>query len=111
MSKPLIAARACAHFKSEKLKSLVIQQTKLGIEKYGQTLDDNNKPLAARVVHALQECVDLVQYLEWIADRALPREALYLQRRAKDVADLAESLLSAVPSGYDLTHKEGFKEG
>ena len=47
------------------LAECVRQRTELGTKKYGQVLDDNPQPQAARDIHALQEMIDGVQYLYW----------------------------------------------
>lgn len=47
------------------LGECIRQRTEAGVRKYGQTLDDNHQPDRARVIHAVQEGLDMVQYLLW----------------------------------------------
>lgn len=37
-----------------------------GLKKYGKSLDDNDIPERERAIHAIQEALDLSQYLIWI---------------------------------------------
>lgn len=47
------------------LGECVRQRTELGVKKYGQTLDDNHQSDRARIIHAVQEGLDMTQYLLW----------------------------------------------
>jgi hypothetical protein len=113
-----ILARSQAHFESSKLKELVAYQTRIGLRKYGQTLDYNPQPLESRIRHALQEVVDLVQYLEWVADGLQKHDddpervdqQKVVSTRAAEVAQLGDWLVYHLPADYDLTPKEGFRE-
>jgi hypothetical protein len=95
-----------------RLVALVESQTKLGLEKYGQRLDDNDKPLEARQVHALQECIDLLQYLFWILE--VDNQNLFgihvMKRAIREVAEAAIFLDRRTPEGASLGHKEGYHE-
>lgn len=51
------------------LGECVRQRTALGVKKYGQTLDHNHQPERAKAVHAVQEALDLAQYLLWMGRR------------------------------------------
>jgi hypothetical protein len=37
-----------------------------GLKKYGKSLDENDIPERERAIHAIQEALDLSQYLVWI---------------------------------------------
>lgn len=104
-----------------RLKELVDYQVEVGIKKYGQTLDENNKPLDARIVHAIQEGVDMMQYLVWavgkLESRGLEIEpwgpilAKNLKVMAAQVGNHLDYLVQVLAEDTPLTHKEGFKEG
>ena len=44
---------------------LLEERARRGLEAYGMTLDENPAPLTGRLQHALEEALDLLQYLEW----------------------------------------------
>ena len=44
---------------------LLEERARKGLETYGMTLDENPAPLEERLQHALEEALDLLQYLEW----------------------------------------------
>ena len=44
---------------------LLEERVRKGLETYGVTLDENPAPLTGRLQHALEEALDLLQYLEW----------------------------------------------
>jgi len=44
---------------------LLEERVRKGLETYGMTLDENQAPLEERLQHALEEALDLLQYLEW----------------------------------------------
>lgn len=53
------------------LATCIRERTRLGIAKYGQTLDDNDQPQRARAVHFVQEMLDGTQYALWLGDPSL----------------------------------------
>jgi hypothetical protein len=61
-----IADEVKSRTNNPRLHALIDAQTARGIAKYGQTLDENDAPLANRLVHFIQECVDAAQYAHWI---------------------------------------------
>ena len=64
MNRETIAVRCKRRLHPELAKALDTR-TQLGIEKYGQRLDENDKPLRAKVIHLMQELLDAQQYAEW----------------------------------------------
>lgn len=59
-----IEAQAC-ELLHPVLAECVQQRTAVGVAKYGQRLEDNPEPERARIIHAMQEGLDMVQYLLW----------------------------------------------
>lgn len=59
-----IEAQAC-ELLHPVLAECVQQRTAAGVAKYGQRLEDNPQPERARIIHAVQEGLDMVQYLLW----------------------------------------------
>ena len=49
---------------------LLEERARRGLETYGMTLDENPAPLRGRLQHALEEALDLLQYLEWAREVA-----------------------------------------
>jgi len=49
---------------------LLEERARRGLETYGMTLDENPAPLRVRLQHALEEALDLLQYLEWAREVA-----------------------------------------
>lgn len=49
---------------------LLEERVRKGLETYGMTLDENPTPLEGRLQHALEEALDLLQYLEWAREVA-----------------------------------------
>jgi hypothetical protein len=49
---------------------LLEERVRKGLETYGMTLDENPAPLRGRLQHALEEALDLLQYLEWAREVA-----------------------------------------
>lgn len=49
---------------------LLEERARKGLEAYGMTLDENPAPLEERLQHALEEALDLLQYLEWAKEAA-----------------------------------------
>ena len=47
------------------LRQCLRERTQAGVRKYGQRLDENDQPDRARIIHAVQEGLDMVQYLLW----------------------------------------------
>jgi len=50
---------------SPEAAGLLEKRVQRGLETYGMTLDQNPAPLTGRLQHALEEALDLLQYLEW----------------------------------------------
>jgi hypothetical protein len=98
-----IADKTKDFFHTQALKDLVDFQVERGIAKYGQTLDDNQKEPAQKAIHALQEIVDAMQYMNWLGDERTQLVNAYL-------AATAEYLYGKYCEGLDLTHKEGYQE-
>ncbi|WP_295823197.1 hypothetical protein [uncultured Deinococcus sp.] len=77
-----IEDRACALLLPH-LAVCVQQRTRLGIQKYGQRLDDNVQDVVSKAVHLVQELLDAVQYALWLDDDRL---AMTLAAHANVVA-------------------------
>ncbi|ADD27347.1 hypothetical protein [Meiothermus ruber] len=51
-------------------RALLEARVAQGKTTYGTTLDENQAPLETRLQHALEEALDLLQYLEWALEKA-----------------------------------------
>lgn len=51
-------------------RALLEARVAKGVATYGTTLDDNQAPFEERLQHALEEALDLLQYLEWALQKA-----------------------------------------
>lgn len=51
---------------AERLCAEIASRQRLGVKKYGTTLEDNHAPLRVRLRHALEEALDLAVYLRWV---------------------------------------------
>ncbi|GAA4002053.1 hypothetical protein GCM10022631_10840 [Deinococcus rubellus] len=101
-----IAERVKAHLRSPLLRQVVDARVELGIEKYGQTLDENIKPERVKAVHLIQENLDGAQYGEWMGTKAAFQ---FGDAVAMQLAENADAILDAYP---DLTLEELlFQEG
>lgn len=65
-SETVIMNKLIGIFTEELPKSIIRKQTRKGYEKYGSFLDHNDRPLSSRLLHCLEEAIDLAQYLEWV---------------------------------------------
>lgn len=108
-----IAEAVKEYFSVQVLKDLVDEQTKLGVEKYGQTLDDNDRTKEERARHLIQECIDAVQYLEWLKRVVNPND-IYSQHLIKrgmlEIASLADNTYKAHAAQYDTAQQLNEKE-
>ena len=67
------------------LRQVVDARVALGVKKYGQTLDDNEKPDRAKAVHLIQELLDAMQYVTWHGwGKVLPFGDVILMQLAHD---------------------------
>ena len=60
------------------IQALINNQTRIGLEKYGQTLDDNEKDNKAKAVHIVQELIDTMQYFVWL-QKTYPLHSVYIE--------------------------------
>jgi len=70
---------------------LLEERARRGLERYGMTLDQNPAPLEGRLQHALEEALDLLQYLEWareIASEGLRAQLDELCALAAEIANI-----------------------
>lgn len=61
---------------AERAKALIDKQAVKGLAKYGHRLDDNPAKFIARIRHAQEEAVDMLQYLIWMEDEAKKLETI-----------------------------------
>ena len=66
----------------ESNRELLLQRSNVGVRKYGVTLADSNLNLGALHTHALEEALDLANYLQ-----AAAREMAQLVAAMQDIAD------------------------
>jgi len=71
---------------------LLEERVTRGLETYGMTLDENPTPLRGRLQHALEEALDLLQYLEWA--REVAPEGL--RARLDELCALAAEIANAL---------------
>jgi hypothetical protein len=71
---------------------LLEERVRKGLETYGMTLDQNPAPLTGRLQHALEEALDLLQYLEW-AKQIAPEG---LETRLDELCALAAEIANAL---------------
>lgn len=71
---------------------LLEERVRKGLETYGMTLDENPTPLRGRLQHALEEALDLLQYLEW-AKQVAPEG---LEARLDDLCAFAAEVANAL---------------
>lgn len=78
---------------------LLEERVRKGLETYGMTLDENQAPLEERLQHALEEALDLLQYLEW-AKQVAPEG---LEARLDELCALAAEVANALAqmNAYD----------
>jgi hypothetical protein len=77
-------------------REIAVRQ-RMGLAKYGTTLEDNHAPLRVRLRHALEEALDLAVYVQWAMDSDESLELLPLLARLRTVAlDSAGLLLDAM---------------
>ncbi len=50
----------------DELAAMIRARAEIGLKKYGITLADNPAPITERLQHAIEEALDLANYLEWI---------------------------------------------
>lgn len=78
------------------LGECIRQRTELGIQKYGQRLDDNPQPYRAKAIHLIQELLDAMQYAIWVGDRVTARK---LARMAEGYARLFSLTAEEIMAG------------
>jgi len=71
---------------------LLEERVTRGLETYGMTLDQNPAPLTGRLQHALEEALDLLQYLEWAKQIAPEGMEPQLDELCVFAAEIANSL-------------------
>jgi hypothetical protein len=71
---------------------LLEERARKGLEAYGMTLDENPTPLRGRLQHALEEALDLLQYLEW-AKQVAPEG---LEARLDELCELAAAIANVL---------------
>jgi hypothetical protein len=77
---------------SPEAAGLLEKRVQRGLETYGMTLDENPAPLEERLQHALEEALDLLQYLEW-AKQVAPEGLL---ARLDEMCELAAAVASVL---------------
>ena len=71
---------------------LLEERVTRGLETYGMTLDENQAPLEERLQHALEEALDLLQYLEWAREIAPEGLEARLNELCAFAAEIANAL-------------------
>lgn len=100
MSQSEIAEKVKGLFEHQALKDLVDRKVAQGVAKYGQPLDQNDQPVEVRAAHAIQEGVDMLQYLAWMTPKT--------NGAMLAVADAVNWLYLRFPNA-PLDHLEGHK--
>jgi hypothetical protein len=77
---------------SDEAARLLEERVTRGLETYGMTLDENQAPLEERLQHALEEALDLLQYLEWA--REIASEGL--EARLDELCELAAAVANVL---------------
>lgn len=93
-------------------RTLLEARVAQGVATYGTTLDDNQAPLQERLQHALEEALDLLQYLEWALEKAPEPGRAQLNVLAGLAALTVQSLLH--PGAHSLlcgvnVHNEAYE--
>ena len=82
---------------AERLCAEIASRQRLGVKKYGTTLEDNHASLRVRLRHALEEALDLAVYARWAMDSDESLELLPLLAGVRTRAlDSAARLLDAM---------------
>jgi len=71
---------------------LLEERAQRGLERYGVSLDENPAPLRVRLQHALEEALDLLQYLEWAREVASEEMEARLDELCALAAEIANVL-------------------
>ena len=77
---------------AERAKALIDKQSAKGLAKYGHRLDDNPAKFIARIRHAQEEAVDMLQYLIWMEDEAKKLETIIALHQDAPCFDEEEDL-------------------
>ena len=72
---------------------LLEERAQRGLERYGVSLDQNPTPLTGRLQHALEEALDLLQYLEWAREVASEEMKARLDELCALAAEIANVLV------------------
>jgi len=72
---------------------LLEERAQRGLERYGVSLDENPAPLRVRLQHALEEALDLLQYLEWAREVASEEMEARLDELCALAAEIANVLV------------------
>jgi hypothetical protein len=83
---------------AERLCAEIASRQRLGLAKYGTTLEDNHAPLRVRLRHALEESLDLMVYARWGArvGEVWRYELLALQKQQIETAANLIAMMDAV---------------
>jgi hypothetical protein len=83
---------------AERLCVEIASRQRLGVKKYGTTLEDNHAPLRARLRHALEEALDLMVYARWGArvGEVWRYELLALEKQQIETAANLIAMIDAV---------------
>ena len=83
---------------AERLCAEIAARQRLGVKKYGTTLEDNHASLRVRLRHALEEALDLMVYARWGArvGEVWRYELLALERQQIETAANLIAMIDAV---------------